>query len=67
MKTVYLLWWDNEQEYDDHHVELVGVFSSRAMAEGYIAKVVLAKAHRLDGKYEILESELDPTVEVRKT
>lgn len=62
MKTVHLLWWDNEQEYEDHYVELIGIFSSRASAEGYIAKAVLTQKHRRDGKYDIHTAELDPTL-----
>lgn len=59
MKTVYLLWWDNGGEYSDHVRELRGVFSSRDLAERFLAKHIL-DGHRSGGKFEILEEEVDP-------
>lgn len=64
MKTVYLLWWNNGEEYDDSTEELIGIFSGREVAERYLAKLILAgkgrSGHPSRAKYEIAEREFDP-------
>lgn len=40
---IYIAWWDNGLEYEDHNIVLVGVFTNekkaRAAAEAYCKKM----------------------------
>lgn len=33
MKTVWLAWWDNGLEYEDHDITFVGVYTTKELAD----------------------------------
>lgn len=61
MTTLYCLWWDNGESYDDHYDDLVGIYSTRELAEA--AKAIDKESGRregdIHGSYSIVERKLD--------